>query len=130
LKKIIAILFLSFYLLSSTELHQLLKVPFLVEHFMEHKEQNKDLTLWQFLCLHYSDNNKKDADYEKDMKLPFKSHDCCSGSFVAYFTVQSIPLFQEHSKPLYYEAQSFTLYQEVFFNTSFLDSIWQPPKSC
>jgi hypothetical protein len=129
LKKCIAILILAVYLLSSTELHQLLKVPFLVEHFFEHKEQNKDITLWQFLCLHYADQHAKTADYEKDRKLPFKSHDGCCANFVAYIA-QDIPSVPLIDKPIYNETQSFRLYKEVYAHASYLDAIWQPPRAC
>lgn len=129
MKKFLAISFLTLYLFSSTELHQLLKLPFLVEHFIEHKEQNKDITLWQFLCLHYAEKNVMDADYEKDMKLPFKSHDCCGNSIVAYIT-EAIPVFLFKEKPVYHEAKSFSIYEEAFCISSFHSNIWQPPKAC
>lgn len=129
LKKFIAISILAVYLISSTELHQLLKVPFLVEHFFEHKEQNQDITLWQFLCLHYAEQKTKTADYEKDMKLPFKSHDGCCASFVAYMP-QAIPAVPIIAKPSYHQVQSFRLYKEVFAKSSYLDAIWQPPRAC
>ena len=73
MKRIIALTFLSLYLISTTELHQLLKLPALVEHFSEHQQKDKTITLWKFLCIHYANGNKKDADYEKDSKLPFKT---------------------------------------------------------
>ena len=73
LKKWISILFLSVYLLTATEFNELFKLPLLVEHFMQHNEGNKHVDFWEFLCIHYSNNNIKDADYDEDMKLPFKS---------------------------------------------------------
>ncbi|MDI9319475.1 MAG: hypothetical protein QM530_03275 [Phycisphaerales bacterium] len=130
MKKFIAISFLTAYLLSTTELHQLLKLPFLVEHFVEHKEQNKRMTLWQFLSLHYAEGNAKDADYEKDMKLPFKSHDCCSSINIVAFIAQPIAAFTIQERPIYRTQKSFSTLKEVCLRASFLSNIWQPPKTC
>lgn len=77
MNKLITIFFLTSYLFSRTVLGQLVKLPAFVNHFKEHKTQNKDLTIWQFLCIHYAHGNVKDADYEEDMKLPFKTHLNC-----------------------------------------------------
>ncbi len=46
----------------------------MVEHYVEHKEQNPALTILEFLCIHYQGPDVYDADYDKDMKFPFKSH--------------------------------------------------------
>lgn len=48
MKKMFAIFFLSVYLISTTELSQLLKFPILVEHFIEHKEKNLEYLLLTF----------------------------------------------------------------------------------
>jgi len=128
LKRFLAISLFFTYFFSTTELHQLLKLPFLVEHFVEHKEQNNQMTLWQFLCLHYAQDDQKDGDYDKDRKLPFKSHDCCNNmSVVACITNQiSIVTFSE--KPIYVAESSFSNIEEIFFDDSFLSNIWQPPR--
>jgi hypothetical protein len=98
LKKLFAISFLFIYLFSTTELHQLLKAPLLIEHFMEHREENKDITLWQFLYAHYAGDYVKDADYDKDMKLPFKTHSNCVSSFSnVYLPSAKFPLKSQFS---------------------------------
>lgn len=128
LKKIIAIVLLSIYLISLTELSQLVKLPVLIEHFSEHKKKDGNLSFWQFLCIHYSQNKMMDADHEKDMKLPFKSHDGC-------ISVIEIAFVSNHfdyqiSKPVYDESKSYSMYTEQFLQSAYLSSIWQPPKSC
>lgn len=126
LKKLFAISFLFIYLFSTTELHQLLKMPLLVEHFVEHKEENKDLNLWQFLKIHYAFGHVKDADYDKDMKLPFKSHDNCVSSVSNIY----ISLLEKVSiqKPLQLlEKKNFET-KDGFLLSSFLSNIWQPPR--
>ncbi|MEC4004346.1 hypothetical protein OX283_006740 [Flavobacterium sp. SUN052] len=126
MRKFIALAFLSIYLFSATELHQFLKLPVLVEHFSEHKQKDQSITLWKFLCMHYANGNVKDADYDKDSKLPFKTHDNCNSTnhvtilpeqrfcFNAILIPSEIPILNNH--------------YPQFSNTTFLKSIWQPPK--
>lgn len=126
LKKAVPILFLSVYLLTTTELSQLLKLPAFITHFAEHKAQDKSLTIWQFLFIHYAQGDLRDADYEKDMKLPFKTHDNCNASIgVAVPAVATIFL----EKPHYFVVinQQFFLTDDEFSSISF-SNIWQPPK--
>jgi len=114
-------------MISTTEFYQFAKLPVLVEHFIEHREQNHKLTLWQFLNMHYADEDVKDPDYDKDMKLPFKSHD----GFLNITVFTPIPInYTICVKPIDSETQNFTLYTDSFVNSGFLGSIWQPPKFC
>ena len=128
LKKVIPILFLSMYLVSTTELYQLVKLPFLVEHFNEFQKENSESSLWGFLCMHYVSGDKNDADNDKDMKLPFKSHESCSSSNIVAFAsnVFSIAI----DKPFINETTTFPLFDESFIGASFQSTIWQPPKFC
>ena len=119
---------MSIYLISLTELSQLVKLPVLVEHFSEHKKKDSNLSFWQFLCGHYSQNKMMDDDHEKDMKLPFKSHDGCISVIEIAFLSN---LFEcQISKPVYDESKSYSMYTEQFLKSAYLSSIWQPPKSC
>jgi hypothetical protein len=85
-KKLISILLLFLYLVSTTELYQLLKIPNLIEHYWEHKELNPEMTLTAFLKTHY-DHPVKDGDYGKDQKLPFIIH---SAPLSLVFTINPI----------------------------------------
>ena len=68
------------YLVSYTEVRQVLKLPELLEHFAEHKSKDHRTTIFSFIKIHYIDAPVKDADYKDDMKLPFKTHDCSVAS--------------------------------------------------
>jgi len=126
LKKLIAILFCCAYLFSTTELHELIKLPLLIEHFAEHREQNKHITSWRFLYIHYAMEDVKDADYDKDMKLPFKSHDnCVAGNTTIYLSLSEKLSIQTPVQFL--EKKSFET-EDQFLHTSFLSNIWQPPR--
>ena len=128
LKKFIAILFLSIYLISLTELNQLVKLPLLVEHFIEHKEKDGNLSLIAFLNMHYSQTDVQDNDHDKDMQLPFKSHDGCINSITIAFIPNNFEGLS--TKPTFTETRSFSVYHEEFLQSTFLSSIWQPPKFC
>jgi hypothetical protein len=126
MKRIIASTFLSLYLISTTELHQLLKFPALVEHFSEHQQKDKTITLWKFLCIHYANGSVKDADYDKDSKLPFKTLDNCNNSNHIILLPEQKFCFTTISLPS--EKKVISKYYPRFTNATFLKSIWQPPK--
>ncbi len=126
MKRIIALTFLSLYLISTTELHQLLKFPALANHFSEHQQKDKSITLWKFLCIHYANGNVKDADYDKDSKLPFKTLDTCNSS--NHITLLPEQKFCFNAILLPSEEKVISKYYPCFSNSTFLKSIWQPPK--
>lgn len=128
----IAILLLTVYLTSTTELGQLLKLPMLVEHFIEHRQKNPDSTVLRFLAIHYSgnhlQNHPRNEDYKEDQKLPFIIHnDLLTVSFIL-------------SKPIFLEAGALKTYcssrtkisacDDGFAPAIYLSGIWQPPKHC
>jgi hypothetical protein len=126
LKKWISILFLSTYLLTATELNELFKLPLLVEHFVQHNEGNKHVNFWEFLCDHYSTDSIKDADYDEDMKLPFKSqshfeknNNINSFCFELAIQINNLPSFI---------VKDFVILSEQLNNNSSINTIWQPPK--
>jgi hypothetical protein len=128
MKRIIALTFLSMYLISTTELHQFLKLPALVEHFSEHKQKDKTITLWKFLCIHYANNSVKDSDYDKDSKLPFKTIDNCNSS--NHITLLPEQKFCFNTILITTEKKVIHKYYPLFSNSNYLESIWQPPKFC
>lgn len=105
---------------------ELLKLPLLVEHYIEHQQENSNLTIWGFLCIHYQGKDVFDSDYDKDMKLPFKSHtSICSVVFC--------PLTQEYKaiQKIKCKFKKQNLYAYSFlYSSTFLSSIWQPPRNC
>lgn len=127
MKKSVSIIFLLIYLFSATELSQLVKLPTLVEHFTEHKQQNENMSFWDFLCIHYAGKFSKDNDYEKDMKLPFKSHDS-SQTFIFVSNPPVTPFI--HLISSNFKEKTFCHYDEQFLITPYLSCIWQPPKNC
>lgn len=128
MRKKIAILFLSIYLVSITEAHEFLKIPQLIEHFIEHKSEDKSTTFIDFIVMHYSTSDDGDNDNSKDDQLPFKSHhDCQNYSTTGDITFNNIHITV---KSLPIEEKIYNTYSSEFISSSYLSSIWQPPKSC
>ena len=114
--------------MSSTQLYQLMKLPLLVKHYMEHKQQNRNITLYSFLSMHYAHGVVVDKDYDKDMKLPFKVDDKSVSTDITNVQPDNISAFIE--KPIYNNTKTFIYFDEMFIPSSFLSNIWQPPKTC
>lgn len=127
LKKATAILFLCIYLFSTTEAYQLLKLPVVFQHYQEHKKESRSITFLEFLDMHYMHGSPRDADYARDMQLPFKS----SGDFVSNFTITAfVPVVLEFTilKPTVLLEKNTFAPQENFILTGYSCNIWQPPK--
>jgi hypothetical protein len=123
LKKPITIALLIIYLFSATELHEVLKLPILIEHYLEHKAQNNQLSLLDFLALHY--NQSFDHD-KNDHKLPFKSKECnTSANVLAHFepALTFIAIKQAD-----FTIKIYSVFYKVPFTSAGFSKIWQPPK--
>lgn len=100
----------------------------LVQHYIEHKHENNHLSLLVFLDIHYAHGSPRDADYDKDMKLPFKS---ITNSNIAAVSFCS-PIIYFKQSPIVYckdDEQPFSDYSFTY-SSAYLAAIWQPPKSC
>lgn len=128
LRKALSIFFLTIYLISSTELNQLMKFPLFIKHFIEHQDKDAQLTLERFIAMHYADQDINDSDQDEDMKLPFKTHNTCVSSSSVSFVPNN--LGDLIINVVCSEQKSYSNYQEEFLPSSYLSSIWQPPKSC
>ena len=73
--KKIRIIFMGLLMLNGlTEIHQLMKLPFLIKHYIDHHEENTSLSFIDFLKMHYTDKeDPNDNDDKEDNELPFKS---------------------------------------------------------
>ncbi|MCG2793518.1 MAG: hypothetical protein L6262_08240 [Weeksellaceae bacterium] len=131
MKRVFALFFLTTYLISTTELSQLLKFPTLVEHYIEHKEQNPQISVIQFLVLHYegshSKNRHHNKDYDEDQKLPFIIH----SDVLNFCFVHPQPVFFESfHKIVMVESSKVMSFDDSFLSNHFLSTIWQPPRFC
>lgn len=127
MKRLFAIFFLVVYVFTATELNQLLKAPKFVEHFIEHQKLDSTVSLSDFLYMHYTGHDINDNDQAQDMQLPFKS----PGNY-ATPNLASIPVSQDtiNLSLIPVDTENQLVYKRLNFTSSFLSSIWQPPKSC
>lgn len=126
MKKCIAIFFLIVFFTAATELHQLVKLPNLVRHYIEHNSE-KPTTLLAFFIVHYASGDIKDADYEKDLQLPFKSLEHCEFTIIVIHSLTSIVTVE--LPPVIYIPKRYTLYSQNFISSDLSANIWQPPKA-
>jgi hypothetical protein len=112
---------LFFYLVSFTEFREVLRLPILVQHFVEHKSQVEDMSFLEFLTMHYSTDQAHD---DQDMRLPFKD---CSHSFAGQTVVLPLQkmILAETTQKTTLEYHSFYLQHEPQLLAV---DIFQPPK--
>lgn len=124
MKRISAILLLCISMLAQTELHQLLKFSVFAQHFAEHKKENPNISVVNFIVLHYLSGNIKDKDYEKDMQLPFKTADCATA-----FSVATTPnYYQVIIEPPFAESYTYPALKNNYILPNHPNDIWQPPR--
>ncbi len=128
MKKTTVILILTAYLFSITELHQLLKLPIVFQHYYEHKQWNKDISFIDFLDMHYMHGNPPFSDYDEDMKLPFKTFDNCISTIIPVIVPQNIKITAD--QPVQVKPEQRSAWLDEFIPSSYLSRIWQPPKFC
>ena len=130
LKKLIAISFLFIFLCANTEIGQLLKLPTLIHHYLEHHDDKNDdeygISFIGFLQNHYNDNNQHSDNAKHDhQNLPFKTTHCNSINTVMSFVQQRF--FNSHTISII-STKNIACYTEQHYTSKSLGSIWQPPK--
>lgn len=128
MKKLAAILLLAIYVFSTTDAHELLKLPVIFQHFIEHKEENRNISFLQFISMHYMHGNPIDKDHDRDMQLPFKTPCSCAFSSAPPF----VALMQRISieSPVEISHTRHSILKDSFINSFYLSKIWQPPRAC
>lgn len=106
-----------------TEVPELLRVPILIDHFMEHRSQVPEMSFFQFLGMHYKTDVSHDST---DDELPFK--DCCRVVTNAMFTTLANLSF-DLEIPLSSCTQEFCSSYHSFIPSTGLDEIFQPPRA-
>ncbi len=119
------ILFISIYMLAFAEFHQLLRIPYLVEHFDFHRQSDPQISFVQFLRIHYLGPIVVDDDFIQDQQLPFRDVDSHTliGSVIVSIEPVSISI-----DPPELSSEEFFSYNEV--NKPQFDAIdiFQPPR--
>lgn len=124
MKKISALFFLVIYLVSATELIQVLKLPLLFSHYAEHLDKEKDHSFLGFLKDHYVDDDGIISDNDTDRKLPFKEAGCSGQPNLDFIPLSHAIAF--NACP--YSTVSSPVFKEYLLYSLFVPGIWQPPK--
>jgi hypothetical protein len=118
----VSIAFLMLYLVAYTEMHEVLLVPVLFEHYSEHKTLNSELTFSDFLSWHYfsSHGSEDTATHES---LPFgHNHEKIDNVNFAF------PVPPEISLKDPFVIHFNTGYNNPFSYNRSQSPVWQPPK--
>lgn len=123
--RVFGILLLSTFIWVQTPVIQLLKVSTLIEHYYEHRLENNELSIIDYLALHYVHDTDRHPGHDRDMQLPFKQ-----GTSIAFATV----FFEQVKFDLPQEceymsiAQTISQYKSPYQAKEALSRIWQPPR--
>ncbi len=74
MKRLFVIFFLFTFLSANTAFGEVLKLPMLVQHYLEHTSEEKDVTIFKFLVQHYTEGEYHDyrENHSHHDQLPFK----------------------------------------------------------
>lgn len=126
MKRQFAIFFLFTFLLTNTELHQLLRLPVLLVHYQEHRTLNAEIDFIEYILLHYT-SSEGDADFARDQQLPFKGQHACTE--IIWNTADIPKSTFDISIKKSEDSGNYTSHYSEFFTSPSLLSIWQPPRA-
>ena len=122
MNKLIAYFLISVFMCANTSIGQLFKVPNLIEHYNEHKNEltTDSISFMDYIVSHYSKNADNNHDHED---LPFKTLDNSSSTLFAFsiitYQIQVVKLLISTQKKFFYNKS---------FKSNLIASIWLPPK--
>lgn len=129
MKRMFSIVFVILYLISTSAYLDVLKLPLLVEHFLDHKKSNTTLSFSDFLELHYSGetiNHTHSAKKNPHEELPF--HQQTTTNLVVAQPILLDFFMKSHFQIA--DKKTITDKTNSFTDTLYLCSIWQPPRFC
>lgn len=121
-----AAILLLIYVTAAVTTRELLKMPFLADHYIDHKSDNLKTSFISFLVYHYVYENDTDKDADEDRKLPFKSteNNVTSNSISLKPPVQQ---FNFTGKRQIVNCR-FPVLDDRFMQVLFNNSVWHPPR--
>ncbi|MCW1148749.1 hypothetical protein [Flavobacterium lacisediminis] len=122
MNKLIVYFLISVFMCANTSIGQLLKVPNLIEHYNEHKNEltTDSISFIDYIVSHYSKNAENNHDHQD---LPFKTLDNSSNVLFA-FSLTTLQI--QTIKPLISSKKKF--FYNISFESNLIASIWLPPK--
>ncbi|MBP2282807.1 hypothetical protein H4V97_001125 [Flavobacterium sp. CG_23.5] len=129
LRKTIAISFLLVFLCANTEMGQLLKLPNLIHHFLEHHDHDDNepnISFSDFIIIHYNNNQQhsdKD-DHDNHQNLPFKTLNSSLNTVLDFEN----PTVFSFCEPTIIFINSTVPFCQEFYTSDVFACIWLPPK--
>ncbi|MBX2895576.1 MAG: hypothetical protein KF763_09035 [Cyclobacteriaceae bacterium] len=126
MKKIMAYVLTVVILMGSAiDLHDLSKIPYMISHFQQHKNNAESFSFADFFDLHYgaSAEQHDKQEHEQHKGLPFKTHDCTTSHISMILTD-----FEPNIESSFSLTISYNNFYESAYSSDFCQSIWQPPK--
>lgn len=125
MKKTTVILFIVSFLLETSCLKELIKMPLLIHHYFEHITCHPKDNFISFISKHYAGEQNSDSvhDKETDKQLPFKSTENFQAHISAFILSKiKIAAVIFDTEPATFSA----IRTSTIFSRSY--DIWQPPK--
>jgi hypothetical protein len=111
--------------LNTVTLNQFSKLPLFVIHYVHHWHNNNDISLLDFIQMHYFGNDQRDNDNEQDKQLPLKS--VAIDAFQT-FTAPTIFDILYRSRIAFISTPSASM-KDQFIPTGIVADIFRPPKA-
>ncbi|MBS1744452.1 MAG: hypothetical protein JST81_15595 [Bacteroidetes bacterium] len=105
---------------TQTPLGQLLKLPILIEHYLQH-ERRKEISVIAFLVEHYI-TEQNDGDFPEDQQLPFKQNtifNICYAHSHFFYPLQTAPALIKEKQFVFSDTNS---------KQQHLSGIFHPPR--
>lgn len=110
---------------SLVDLHDFAKLPYLIDHYQQHKSKATHFSITEFFELHYGNKAEEHDKEEREQHkgLPFKAPDHTSIHSTIFLTQQECPSVQLESTEVNY-----TNFYQSNLSSEFRRSIFQPPR--
>lgn len=104
-------------------LAELARIPMLLDHYTIHQKESSELTLSQFLWLHYGNPQHENSD-SRHGKLPMH---CASGVMAESIIPQALQLESVPSVATYLPREPILVSDEFLCLSAFLGTVFRPP---
>ncbi|MBX3257142.1 MAG: hypothetical protein KF862_23605 [Chitinophagaceae bacterium] len=125
MKRLLVISFLFIFLSANTAFGELLKLPLLIQHYTEHKQEETAISFIHFLAEHYKGTVNHQHNNHHHDNLPFKTLNTHSGSVISLIPN---PIFSLHKQFFPEDNTIIPAYLQSNYANAYLNGIWQPPR--
>ncbi|MCO5233712.1 MAG: hypothetical protein M9888_08265 [Chitinophagales bacterium] len=125
MKRLVSISFLFIFLSANTAFGEVLKLPLLIQHYTEHKQEESAISFIHFLAEHYTGKVNHQHNNHHHDNLPFKTLNAHAGSVISLIP-NSIFSLQKQIFPE--DSTIISAYLQSNYANTYLNGIWQPPR--